>query len=135
VRKIRYDSPMKMNGRHMNCIARVLATTLLVGLTACSPYRIEIQQGNYVSRDAMSQVKPGMNKEQVRAILGTPLINDIFHVDRWDYVFTRSAVNSRDVEKRKATLHFKDDILKSIEADVLPTERAKVVPERSSEKQ
>jgi outer membrane protein assembly factor BamE len=126
---------MKMNGCHMNRVATFIAVVALVALGACSPYRIEIQQGNYVSRDAMSQVKPGMNKEQVRAILGTPLINDIFHADRWDYVFSRSAVNSRDVETRKATLHFKDDILKSIEADIMPPERAKVVPEQPPAKQ
>ncbi len=104
-------------------------------LAACiSPYRIEIQQGNYISRDAMSQVKPGMTKEQVRAIIGTPLINDIFHADRWDYIFTRSAVNRTDVETRKATLFFKDDVLKSIEADVMPPEPAKIVPESATQK-
>ncbi len=120
----------------MNYASRVFAIAALVALSACmTPYRIEVQQGNYVSRDAMSQVKPGMNKEQVRAIFGTPLINDIFHADRWDYVFTRSAVNSRAVESRKATLHFKDDILKSIEADLMPADPAKAIPDKAAEKQ
>lgn len=120
----------------MNCATRVLAIAALVVLGACiTPYRIEVQQGNYISRDAMSQVKPGMNKEQVRAIFGTSLINDIFHADRWDYVFTRSAVNSRVVETRKATLHFKDDILESIEADLMPLDPAKVIPDKASAKQ
>ncbi|MFN0300609.1 MAG: outer membrane protein assembly factor BamE [Burkholderiales bacterium] len=117
------------------------ASYLMVGalgfmLVACiSPYRIEIQQGNYISRDAMSQVKPGMTKEQVRAIIGTPLINDIFHTDRWDYIFTRSAVNRTDVETRKATFLFKGDVLKAIEADVMPPEPAKMVPESAPQKQ
>jgi outer membrane protein assembly factor BamE len=102
----------------------------LIGLGACiTPFRIEIQQGNYISREAMAQVKPGMTKEQVRSILGTPLLNDIFHADRWDYVFTRSAVNRTDVETRRATLLFKGDVLTSIDADLMPAESAKIVSE------
>jgi len=98
-------------------------------LAACiSPYRIEIQQGNYVSQDAIAQVKSGMSKEQVRAILGTPLLNDIFHANRWDYVFTRSAANSTRVETRRATLLFKEDMLMTINADLMPAESAKIVP-------
>ena len=125
-------SPVR-NARRASHIAVAAAGLVLV---ACiSPYRIEIQQGNYISRDAMSQVKPGMTKDQVRAIIGTPLINDIFHADRWDYIFTRSAVNRTNVETRKATLLFKGDILNSIEADVMPPEPAKIVPEAAPQKQ
>src|SRR5688572_23392774 len=53
------------------------------------PYRIDIQQGNYISQDMVAQLKPGMSKEQVRLALGTPLLTDIFHADRWDYVYWR----------------------------------------------
>ena len=56
---------------------------------ACTPYRIDIQQGNFVSQDMVAQLKPGMSKEQVRLALGTPLLTDIFHADRWDYVYWR----------------------------------------------
>jgi outer membrane protein assembly factor BamE len=104
-------------------------------LGACGlfrPYRIEIQQGNYISQDAMQQVKPGMTREQVRAILGTPLINDIFHADRWDYVFMRSAANSTRVENRKATLFFQGDVLKRIEADLMPPDPARAGPGKSA---
>ena len=52
-----------------------------------SPYRIDIQQGNYISQDMVGQLKPGMSKEQVRLTLGTPLLTDIFHADHWDYVY------------------------------------------------
>jgi outer membrane protein assembly factor BamE len=126
---------MKSPVRNASRASHIVVAAVGLMLAACiSPYRIEIQQGNYISRDAMSQVKPGMTKEQVRAIIGTPLINDIFHADRWDYIFTRSAVNRTDVETRKATLLFKGDVLKSIEADVMPPEPAKIVPESATKK-
>ena len=54
-------------------------------------YRIEIQQGNYITQEMVAQLKNGMTREQVRYVLGTPLVTDIFHADRWDYVFTASA--------------------------------------------
>ena len=126
---------MKSSFRNASRALQIVVAAVGLMLAACiNPYRIEIQQGNYISRDAMSQVKPGMTKEQVRAIIGTPLINDIFHADRWDYIFTRSAVNRTDVETRKATLLFKGDVLNSIEADVMPPEPAKIVPESATQK-
>ncbi|MFM9881620.1 MAG: outer membrane protein assembly factor BamE [Burkholderiales bacterium] len=126
---------MKSTVRNARRASPILAAAAGLMLVACiSPYRIEIQQGNYISRDAMSQVKPGMTKEQVRAIIGTPLINDIFHADRWDYIFTRSAVNRTNVESRKATLLFNGDILKSVEADLMPPEPSKIVPESAAQK-
>ena len=62
------------------------------GLT---PYRIDIQQGNFVSQEMVAQLKPGMSKDQVRFVLGTPLLADIFHGDRWDYVYWRQAPGGR----------------------------------------
>ncbi len=113
--------------------AWIAVVGIVPALVACiSPYRIEIQQGNYISREAMAQVKPGMTKEQVRSILGTPLLNDIFHADRWDYVFTRSAANRSDIVTRKATLVFKGDVLASIDADLMPAEPAKIAPEKAA---
>lgn len=107
-------------GRLRCVIAGVVAATVC-GCSFFSPYRIEIQQGNYISQESMSQVRPGMTKDQVRGILGTPLINDVFHVDRWDYVYRRSAANSSAVESRRATLHFDGDILKRVESDLMPS--------------
>jgi len=85
-----------------------------------TPYRIEIQQGNFVSQEMVSQLKPGMSKDQVRFVLGTPLITDSFHADRWDYVFRRQRVNSRELEQRKLTVLFEDGKLKRIDGDVIP---------------
>ena len=89
--------------------------TSLPGLT---PYRIEIQQGNFVSQEMVSQLKIGMTKDQVRFVLGTPLIADSFHADRWDYVFRRQRVNSRELEHRKVSVFFEESKLKRIEGDL-----------------
>ena len=81
---------------------------------------MEIQQGNFVSQDMVSQLKPGMSKEQVRFILGTPLIVDSFHADRWDYVFRRQRANSNVLEHRRIAVFFEDGKLKRIDGDVKP---------------
>jgi len=103
---------------------RALCAIAALALVSCSfvpnlaPYRIEIQQGNYVSQEMVSKLKPGMSKDQVRFVMGTPLIMDNFHADRWDYVFRRQRDVSSDLEHRKVTLFFEDGKLKRIEADV-----------------
>ena len=87
-----------------------------------SPYRIDIQQGNVVTQEQMERVKPGMNRLQVRDALGTPLLTDVFHADRWDYIFTLRQ-SGRTVQRRNIVLIFDGDVLKSIDAPELPTER------------
>lgn len=89
---------------------------MLPGLT---PYRIDIQQGNYVTQDMLDKVKPGMSKAQVRFALGTPLIVDAFHSDRWDYVYELKK-KGRIVEHRRMVVQFADDKLVRIEGDVAP---------------
>jgi outer membrane protein assembly factor BamE len=85
-----------------------------------SPYRIEIQQGNYVPQEAALQLKPGMTKDQVRYLLGTPLLNDIFHQDRWDYIFRRQRANATEIEEQRLTVIFKDDRLVQMIGDAAP---------------
>ena len=89
------------------------------------PYRMEIQQGNFVSQEMVSRLKPGMSQDQVRFVLGTPLITDSFHADRWDYVFRRQRVNSNELEHRKITVLFENGKLKRVEGDVTPAPAAK----------
>lgn len=94
-------------------------------LSACSnplaPYRMEIQQGNYVTQEMASQLKVGMTKEQVRFALGTPLINDTFHVNRWDYVFTRLRNRSSPLEERRLTVFFDSaGRLERVDGDIIP---------------
>ncbi len=92
------------------------------------PYRIDIQQGNFVSREMVAQLKEGMQRqdgltrEQVRFALGTPLLTDVFHADRWDYIF-RLKKASGEVISSRVTVFFKDNRLVNIEGGVLPTEQ------------
>lgn len=85
-----------------------------------SPYRMEIQQGNYVPQEAALQLKPGMTREEVRFLLGTPLLADIFHADRWDYVFRRQRANATEIEEQRLTVIFKDDRVVRLIGDAAP---------------
>src|SRR5262245_33167702 len=75
-----------------------------------APYKIEVQQGNFVSKDMVDQLKEGMSKEQVRQIMGTPLLVDIFHGERWDYIYTRETTDGKK-EKRTFVVYFQDSKL------------------------
>ena len=57
-------------------------------LGVVTPYKVEVVQGNFVSKEQVEQLKPGMSRQQVRELLGTSLLTDVFHANRWDYVFT-----------------------------------------------
>jgi len=83
------------------------------------PYRVDLPQGNYLTRETVDRVQEGMTREQVRFLLGTPLLRDLFHPDRWDYVFRYKFPNG-DVEQRKVTIRFRDDRVAAVEADPLP---------------
>lgn len=86
-----------------------------------TPYKVEIVQGNFVSREQVQALKPGMSRLQVRDILGTPLIADAFHRDRWDYVFT---IDRQGVppQEHKLAVFFKGDQLDRFEGNEMPTE-------------
>ena len=64
-------------------------TTLIMLLGGCA-HKIEIQQGNVVTQDQLNQLRPGLERRQVRALLGAPLLSDPFHPDRWDYYYSMS---------------------------------------------
>ena len=105
----------------------VAAAALLAGcnpLTALAPYRMEIQQGNYIDPKAMTQLRVGMTRDQVRAVLGTPLVTDVFHANRWDYVFWRQRANRDEVEEHRLSLFFENDRLARFEGDANPPEAA-----------
>lgn len=95
------------------------ASNRLLGLV--TPYKIDIVQGNFVSREQAAALKEGMSRMQVRDILGTPLLTDVFHADRWDYVFTfkRQGVEQ---QSRHVTVFFQGDALVRVQADALPSE-------------
>ncbi|WP_332813058.1 outer membrane protein assembly factor BamE [Ramlibacter sp.] len=89
--------------------------------SAVTPYKIEVVQGNFVSKEQVELLKPGMGRQQVRELLGTPLVHSVFHEDRWDYVFTlrRQGV---DEPPRRLTLYFRGDVLDRFEGDAMPSE-------------
>lgn len=86
-----------------------------------TPYKIDVQQGNVVTREQAQALKPGMARAQVRDILGSPLLTSVFHADRWDYVFTLRR-QGQPLQERKLTVFFKGEVLERIEAGALPTE-------------
>jgi len=101
----------------------MLILTLPLLVAACglapklTPYRIEIQQGNYITQEMVAQLSPGLTRDQVKFVLGTPLVSDIFHEERWDYVFVRQRANSREVEHRRIAVFFEEGRLKRVEGD------------------
>ena len=86
-----------------------------------SPYKIDVVQGNFVSSEQVAQLQPGMGRQAVRDLLGTPLLRSVFHADRWDYVFTFKR-KGQEPQLRKVTIFFKNDALERFDADALPSE-------------
>jgi outer membrane protein assembly factor BamE len=76
-----------------------------------TPYKITIVQGNFVPREAAATLQVGMTRQQVRAALGSPLLTDIFHANRWDYIFYFKRGAKDIVERRALVLYFKGDRL------------------------
>lgn len=112
------------------CLPAVAATQLacsslgdgVPGITrVVTPYRIDIQQGNVITREQAEALQPGMPRLQVRDVLGSPLLTSVFHADRWDYVFTFQR-QGQPLQQRKLAVFFKGDVLDRVEADALPTE-------------
>lgn len=122
---------------HRGIVGGLLAAVAALGVTGCgvaptlgtdrlvaavTPYRIEIVQGNAITREQVARVRPGMTRLQVRDVLGSPMLTDPFHADRWDYIFTirRSGTAA---QRRHVVAHFDGDTLKRLEAPAdLPSE-------------
>lgn len=88
---------------------------------ALTPYKSDVLQGNVVTREQVQALQRGMPREQVRNILGTPLLANAFHAERWDYVFTFRR-QGQAPQQRKVTVIFRDDVLDKVQADELPSE-------------
>ena len=102
------------------------AVLVLCVISACSEvphiitqYRIDVQQGNVLTQDMVSQLRPGLTKDQVRFILGTPVLMDMFHANRWDYFYWLKKGNSGEVDTRRFAVYFDaDGKLISVAGDV-----------------
>ena len=101
------------------CASLQSSDSLLARIT---PYHIEVVQGNVVTKEQIARVSPGLTRAQVRDIMGSPLLTDAFHADRWDYVFTIRREGT-EPQQRTIVLRFDGDKLKSVEAPELPSER------------
>ena len=96
-----------------------LFTALVFGaLTGCYPgYRMDVEQGNVVTPEQRAQLQLGMDRRETRFILGSPLVKDPFHADRWDYVYSLRDGATGTVDQQRLSLFFKDDLLVDIRHD------------------
>ena len=121
--------------RPSSFLCALAAALPLAGLSGCeslqrtdslfgliTPYRIDIVQGNAVTKEQVALVKPGQSRLQVRDVLGTPLVADPFHANRWDYIFTLRRPGAAP-QRRSVVVLFEADVVKSVEAPELPSER------------
>ncbi len=91
-------------------------------------YKMTVQQGNIVTEEMVDRLEPGMTKRQARYLLGTPLLTDMFHSDRWDYTYTIRR-GHQSMETKRLTLYFTEDALVRIGGDLQPN------PARAAERQ
>ncbi len=103
----------------------LLVILAIASLSACGyvrfpgVYRIDVEQGNIVNQEIADQLKPGMSRRQVRFILGTPLVEDTFNENRWDYVYSKR--NGLEVlSESRLTVIFEGDSLVDVQGDYLP---------------
>lgn len=118
--------PMSTASAALACLWLLAGCSTVDNLTGrmagiVQPYRVEIVQGNFVSREQVAALQPGMSRLQVREILGTPLLTSVFHANRWDYVFSLKRQGS-DLQQRRLSVFFKEDALERFEGDEMPTE-------------
>jgi outer membrane protein assembly factor BamE len=95
-------------------IAIILAT---LAMSSGCVYRLNISQGNLVEQEDLDQVEVGMTRSQVRFLLGTPMVDDPFHKDRWDYVFYIKIGREDATFKRWVSIIFEDEVVSEIRKD------------------
>lgn len=135
--------PMSANHRHKlrsvfkSPVLVALACTACMALTACSslrsttsavnpvnwitPYKADVIQGNFVSKEQVDALTVGMSRSQTKDVLGTPLLTSLFHEARWDYVFTLKRQGA-EPQAYKYTVFFEGDRLVRFEGDTMPSE-------------
>lgn len=100
-------------------------SALALAVSACGstkwgfPYRAEVQQGNWITAEQVARLERGMSREQVRFVLGTPTLQDVFHADRWDYTYYHKP-GYGEPEVRRFTVWFEGDLLARWEGDQQP---------------
>ncbi|HGO7725371.1 TPA: outer membrane protein assembly factor BamE [Neisseria meningitidis] len=120
----------------------ILALSALLGLAACSAervslfpsYKLKIIQGNELEPRAVAALRPGMTKDQVLLLLGSPILRDAFHTDRWDYTFNTSR-NGIIKERSNLTVYFENGVLVRTEGDVLQNAAEALKDRQNADKQ
>ena len=110
----------------LRSLCMVLMLSAVAGSSACSsirnfslkPYRINIQQGNYLEEEDVDQVQAGMTRSQVRFLLGTPMVEDVFNSDRWDYYYYLKIGRTQEVYTRHFTVYFEGDEAVRVDKDL-----------------
>jgi outer membrane protein assembly factor BamE len=121
------------SGRCLRQAALLAAAAATLALTGCEsmrswvppllqPYRPDVQQGNVVTKEMVDQLRQGMTREQVRFLLGSPMLSSVFHTDRWDYVYYLKRGKGSEEQLRRLTVHFKDNRIERVLADEMPAE-------------
>ena len=113
--------------RRIYCAVAVTFAMLLSGCAGFGVYRIDIQQGNLITQEQLGRVKTGMSRSDVKNALGTPLLQDVFNGNRWDYYFTNDQSTKygpfgREKQKYQVTIVFADEKVAKIEGEASPVE-------------
>lgn len=91
---------------------KIISTLILIStLSSCSTYKMDVQQGNALTNEAVAQLAKGMSKDEVASLLGTPLLQDNFRQNRWDYIYFSQKGRSDNPTKKGITLLFQNDRL------------------------
>ena len=100
---------------------RILASLLAaLVLPACGiVYKLDVQQGNHVTQDVVAKLKKGMTRSEVKQLLGTPLLTDVFHANRWDYYFSNEK-GGRPEDRSRLSVFFEDDKLVTVMGEGRP---------------
>jgi outer membrane protein assembly factor BamE len=106
----------------------ILIAILFAALPGCI-YTPDILQGNIVSQEMVDQIRPGMNKRQIAFIMGTPLLQDPFHDNRWDYIYSNQPGGEDRLQKR-ISLFFKNEQLSAVQGDFKPGTLPNVEPNK-----
>lgn len=116
--------------------ARFIAISLsIVVLSGCGQlhfpgvYKFDIQQGNIITQEMVNQLKPGMTKSQVLFVMGTPLIADSFHQNRWDYLYALKKADGEELREQISILFDKQELLAGLQGDFLPDTAIQTQPE------
>ena len=111
----------------MRLLVTLLASLALAGCV----YKIDVQQGNYVTQDVAAKLKKGMTKSEVKQLLGTPLLSDAFHANRWDYFFS-NVKGGKPENRTRLTVFFEEDKVVSVMGDARPAAESQVAPKAAA---